>query len=60
MHSLFGRVIGFFRLGLLELPGPILERKGMGATLKKNGKEMFKKCEIFENLGKNVQNLKMF
>ena len=33
--------------------GPILESKGMGVIFQKNGK-------IFENLGKNVQKLRIF
>ena len=32
----------------------------MGAIFKKKGNEMFKKGKIFENLGKNVQHLKIF
>ena len=35
------------------LPGPILESKGMRAIFQKKG-------QIFEILGKNVQNLKIF
>ena len=30
------------------------------AIFEKNGKEMLKKDKIFENLGKNVQNLRIF
>ena len=44
----------------LLLSGPILESKGMHAVFKKKGKKMFKKGKTFENLGKNVQNLKIF
>ena len=40
--------------------GPILESKGMHAIFQKKGKKMLKKGTIFENLGKNVQNLKIF
>ena len=40
--------------------GTIQERKVMGATFQKKGKEMLKKGEILENLGKNVQNFKIF
>ena len=36
--------------------GPILERKGMGAVFQRKGK----KGKIFENLGKNARNLKIF
>ena len=37
----------------------MLESKGIGALFQKKGKEMLKKSEIFENLGKNRQNLKI-
>ena len=40
--------------------GPILESKGMHAIFQKKGKKMAKKDKIFENLGKNIQNLKIF
>ena len=40
--------------------GPIPESKGRGAFFQQKGKEMFKKGKIFENLDKNVQNLKIF
>ena len=40
--------------------GAILENKGMGAIFQKKGKEMLKKGKIFENLGQNIQNLKIF
>ena len=36
-------------------PGPILQSKGMGATFQKKSKEMLKRKETFENLGKNIQ-----
>ena len=43
--------------------GPILESKDKSAIFHKNGKEKClkwaKKGKIFENLGKNVQNLKI-
>ena len=41
---------------------PILESKGMRACEKGQirAKKMFKKGKLFENLGKNVQNLKIF
>ena len=42
------------------IPGSILESKGMGAIFHKKGKEILQKGKIFENLGKNVQNLKIF
>ena len=32
----------------------------MGAIFQKKGKEMLNKGKIFENLGENVQNLKIF
>ena len=37
-------------------PGPILESKDMRAMFRKRAK----KGEMFENLGENVQNLKIF
>ena len=40
--------------------GPIIEIKSMGVIFQKKGKEMLKKGKIFENLGKNAQNLKTF
>ena len=42
------------------MPGPILKSNGMGVINKKKGKEILKNSKIFENLGKNVQNLKIF
>ena len=39
--------------------GPILESKDMHATFQKKGKKG-KKGKIFENLGKNMHNLKIF
>ena len=39
---------------------PILESKGMRAIFQKKGKKFFKKDKIFKNLGKNVQNFKIF
>ena len=39
---------------------PILEVKGMGSISWKKDKEMLKKDKIFENLGGNVKNLKIF
>ena len=49
------------------LAGPIIECKGMLAIFDKKGKKRArkgykrqKKVKIFENLGKNVQNLKTF
>ena len=43
-----------------HLPGPILESKGMHATFQKKDKRMLKKGKVLGNLGKNVQNLKIF
>ena len=40
--------------------GPILESKGMGTIFQNNGKEMLEKGKIFENFGKNAENLKIF
>ena len=45
---------------ILRFSGPILESKSMRAIFQKKGKKMFKKDKIFENIGKNVQNLKIF
>ena len=49
------------------LAGPTIESKGMRAIFNKKGKKKgkkrlktAKKGKIFENLGKNVQNLKIF
>ena len=39
-----------------RLSGPILESKGMRAIFRKRAKN----GNIFENLGKNIQNLKIF
>ena len=43
---------------------PILESKGMHAIFQKKkakkGKKMLKKEDIFENVGNNVHNLKLF
>ena len=43
-------------------PGPILESKDMHAIFQKKGKKTWKNGggKIFENLSKNVQNLKIF
>ena len=41
------------------LSGPTLESNSTGAIFQKKGKEILKKGKIFENLGKNVQNLKI-
>ena len=51
---------------LVSLSGPIIEGKGMRTIFRKRerkGQKMLKKAKkskIFENLGKNVQNLKIF
>ena len=39
--------------------GPILESNGIHVIFLKKGKKMLKKGKIFENLGKNVQDLKI-
>ena len=52
--------MGLPQLSELMLQGPILESKDMHAIFQKKGKQMLKKGKIFENLGKNVQNLKIF
>ena len=41
-------------------PGPILLSKGMHVIFQNKGNKMLKKGKIFENLGKHVQNLKIF
>ena len=41
------------------MPVSFLESKGMGVTFQKKSKEMLKKGTIFENLVKNVLNLKI-
>ena len=48
-------------------PGPILKSKRMRSIFQKKGKKEQKKClkkakkdKIFENLGKNLQNFKIF
>ena len=40
--------------------GPILESKDISAVFQKKDKEMLKKEKILGNMGKNVQNLKIF
>ena len=52
---------------ILPMSRPILESKDMHTILQKKGKKRAKKClkrakrgKIFENLSKNVQNLKIF
>ena len=47
-------------IGGLMLSGPILESKGMLAIFQRKGNKTDKKGKIFENLGENVQNLKIF
>ena len=49
-----------FTFKLRSMPGPILKSKGMGVIFQKKGKEILKNSKIFENLGQNVQNLKIF
>ena len=47
----------------IQVSGPILESKGMCVIFQKKDKKTAKKIKkgkIFENLGKNVQNLKVF
>ena len=43
-----------------KIPGPILESKGMHAMFQKKAKKKGQKGNIFENLGQNMQNLKIF
>ena len=40
--------------------GPILESKGIHAIFQKKGRKKAKIGKIFENLGKNVHNFKIF
>ena len=42
------------------IPGPILKSKGMRAIFQKKDKKMLEKGNIFENLGKNIQNFITF
>ena len=51
--------VGFHNDSLVkqEVSGPILESKGKGTIFQKNGKEILSEGE---NLGTNVQNLKIF
>ena len=42
------------------MAGPILESKSMHANFQKKSKKRAKNGKIFANLGKNVQNLKIF
>ena len=50
-------VIVFFAV---YIPGPHLKSKGLRAIFQKNGKKITINGKIFENLSKNVQNLKIF
>ena len=43
-----------------DISGSILESKSMHAIFRKRAKKRVKKSKIFENLGKNVQNLEIF
>ena len=52
---------------ILPMSRPILESKGMHTILQKKGKKRAKTClkrakrgKIFENMSKNMQNLKIF
>ena len=57
MHDKNEDTESFIELGKYLLnAGPILESKGMHAIFRKRAK----KGNIFENLGKNIQNLKIF
>ena len=52
-----------FQTKLMNISGPILESKDMCAIFQKKGRKMLKttkKGKTFENLGKNVLNLKIF
>ena len=52
LAALCNQMTGFFMTA-----GLILERKGMPTVFQKKGK---KRAKSFENLGENVQNLKIF
>ena len=52
--------VGFHNDSLVNQSGPILESKGKGTIFQKKGKEMLSEGKMFENLGSNVQNLKIF
>ena len=43
---------------MVHIPGPVLEGTSMYAIFQKNSNKMLKD-EISENLGKNIQNLKI-
>ena len=63
MSIFFCAGVCVFFLCVFEIPlpsGPILESEGMRAIFQKKDKKMFKKGKIFEHLGKNVQNMKIF
>ena len=45
---------------LFAVSGPVIESKGMGTNFQKKSQEMLENDTIFENLGNNVQNLKIF
>ena len=53
-----GTVGMFSNCKIAYCTGPFLEGKGMCAIFQKNSKKMLKKGKIFEDLCKNVQNLK--
>ena len=53
-----GTVGMFSNCKIAYCTGPFLEGKGMCAIFQKKSKKMLKKGKIFEDLCKNVQNLK--
>ena len=56
----FIAVVSNSKLHAIILSGPILESKDMHAIFQKKGQKGQKKCKTFENLHKNIQNLKIF
>ena len=63
MKIIFGRTYDKMDLSIrirVIYVGSILGRKGMRAIFQKKGKKRAKKEKIFENLDKNVRNLKIF
>ena len=57
---LYIQLVFWFYTNWTLYPQPILESKGVCAIFQKKGKKRAKKSKTFENLSKNVQNLKIF
>ena len=58
LNQFRGTVGMFNNFKIAYCTGPFLEGKGMSAIFQKKSKKMLKKGKIFEDLYKNVQNLK--